>query len=197
MKNFKLFFNILYEGTKTILGRFLTYILQIIKKIPFFEKLFLTFTFSLLILLLQRWRWYTIEFDTSFIINHSIYTDDLLIFFILIFLIGFSSLVMLFSIIQKLNTLNKRKTFILSNTKQIDEDDNKKKQKIENRLLLLFRIPPLLLITFYYFLNIIYPERIALVNEAVFSWQFFIFGINLLLCWMTGILGIKYYAQYS
>jgi len=48
----------------------------------------------------------------------------------------------------------------------------------------------LIVITIFYFLNFIIPSRISPTPESVFTIWFYLFGLNILLLWIIGVLSI-------
>ena len=139
------------------------------RRILFWEKLFIISLLCIFYLLSQGWRKYQVVFNDSFSVTHVIHTDDFLWLFIFYFL-SFLPIIFYFSE-QQIRT--KLKT-----------------------ILGFLRMFSLVMIVMIYFINLFWPERITVVKESVFTWQFFVFGFSLVFNIITGYWGIIAYAQY-
>lgn len=127
------------------------------------EKIFLPTPLFLWFLLMQQWRGYRIHMD-NLSDYHGIYTDDLLIFFLLIGLLFLSALY----------------TFLF-------QPVSEKAAKNIKRL----RIVIAAIILFGFLITLIFPERVAPVKEASFTMWFYLFGLFSVLAAVSGVLGIN------
>lgn len=137
--------------------------LELWRRLPITEQLYLIFTFGLVFFLMQAWRSYTMHFSANYSLNHGIYSDDFLYFFMLL-IIGFIT-----SLVHTI--INRIEPKVL-------------------RLARLARIVSSCLVLFLFFLSFIWPSRIAATDEATFTWQFYLFGLFSVLALITGYLGI-------
>lgn len=159
------------DGFFKLVKRFFTWLWYKIRtRLSHNEQLFLLFLLLLSVLLLTRWRSYEMVYNSQLVFDHGITTDDFLLYVIFLGISFLPALVQLFPA----------------------NDQNS-----QVKYLYLLRITGLGLTTFYYLLTLVDPSRIAATTEASFTWQFFLFGLLLIAGWITGIPGIRDYAQNS
>ncbi|MDH5716614.1 MAG: hypothetical protein OEZ22_03135 [Spirochaetia bacterium] len=134
------------------------------------EKLFIISTLGMIFFLIQGWRSYIIQFGIEKDKSHAIYTDDFLLFVIFILISLIPSLFILFRI--KLS-----KNYFIS--------------------LFTVRVFGLAGISYLYYLNFSYPERIAPLEHADYTFYFYSFLVCLISACINGFLGLINQAQKS
>jgi len=166
------FFELIYYsviGFANVFKRFILSIAGLYGILSIFEKIYILFCLGTAFLLTQGWRSYQITFGPNAGENHQIYTDDFLWFTVFLFISLLPSLLIVFKI-----TIKNLWMFLYG-----------------------FRFSGLSGMTILYYLNFIDPHRIAPVEKADFTWQFYSISACLLLSWISGFLGLKNQAQKS
>lgn len=164
------FIRILYRGIKSVYARFYQSLKLLVLRLPLHERVFLLLMLSSGFLLTRNWRSYEIEFESIGAVDHGILTDDFLLYVIF-------HTVTVFPVLIRLSY--------------------RELEKVHYNWAIVLRTGGLAVITLFYVLTIIYPSRVAPTDEASFTVYFYLFGVFLLAEWVTGILGIKNYAQNS
>ncbi|MBV6492497.1 MAG: hypothetical protein LDLANPLL_00491 [Turneriella sp.] len=132
-----------------------------------YERIHISLTILIAFFTFLPWRAYTITFTDGPERRHGIYSDD----FALV-LIG-----CLLVILPLLWRLAPETPSTLKHTRY-------------------YRFAGLFLVVLLAFTNWVYPARIAATTEASFTWAFFVFQTLVFLWTITGVLGVKDYAQY-
>lgn len=164
-----------YLGFLTGLLFLFIHIIQEVKRILLnfntFLRIYLFNVLFAFFLLTRPWRSYSLVFDAEKKANHGIYTDDFLFIFILLVLS------LLYPLIRYWNS--------------------EKEQKVPEKFGTITFYSGWGIISLLYVLTFFFPGRVAPVEEASFSLWYYLFGLNVVFAWGSGILDMKNHAQYS
>jgi len=172
MKFFTEFVKLLGFGFYSMLKYFFKLLRKLLNKLNICERIYVLTSLMLGVFLLNSWQSYDIKFSEGQTFHHKIYTDDFLIMIIFLAL----------SLIPVL-------------IKMISEKFEDFENSLTKNTMLITRIIGLLVVSVIYMLNILFPERMSLAQQASYNWAFYGFGILLIPYWIIGLLGIKSYAQ--
>ncbi len=158
------FFKVLFSGLVELGRQTYSLLKQLLLRLPFWERVHWFFSLLCLVLLLQPWRGYDIALGEQ-MHYHRIYSDDFLLFVIL-FGASLSPAIFYFA-------------------------DGYAQEKYKN-VALVVRLLGLGAVLLLFFLNVLFAERVANTTEASFTWQFYLFGISVLIDSVVGYMGIKF-----
>ncbi|MBS0617190.1 MAG: hypothetical protein JSR44_03325 [Spirochaetes bacterium] len=132
-----------------------------------FERLFAIVTAVLVVFTFLPWRSYTIQFGDNAARSHGIYSDD---FGVILVGCIIALLPLLWALLPR------------------DAQSLRSAQ--------IYRYVGLAIVAVFALWNWVNPTRIAASTEATFTWNFFAFEVLTIFWIVTGVLGVKTYAQY-